>query len=137
MGPTNRTPPIRGVRPTAIVTHANGLFIYISATERSSGHDPDTQPGYWLELSEGVAYEVITTGSHRIAARTLVVNGDNDNVYLCTTTQTTPVSLAQIQTASESVGGDFILLNGAGSGGTTVAANPAGTDGDDSQPCCH
>ena len=74
----------------SIVTHSSGLFIYISSTERSSGHDPDTQPGYWLKLSEGVAYEVITSGSHRIAARTLVVNGDNDNVYLCTTTQTTP-----------------------------------------------
>ena len=114
----------------SIVTHSNGLFIYVSATERSSNHDPDNFPGYWLELSEGVAYEVITTGSHRIAARTLVINGDNDNVYLCTTTQTTPISLAEIQTASESVGGAFILLNGAGSGGTTVVANPTGTDGD-------
>ena len=115
----------------SIVTHSNGLFIYISATERSSGHDPDTQPGYWFELSEGVAYEVISTGSHRIAARTLVVNGDNDNVYLCTTTQTTPRDLDYIHAQSESAGGAFILLNGSGSGGTTVTANPSGTDGDD------
>ena len=99
-------------------------------TERSSGHDPDTQPGYWLELSEGVAYEVISTGSHRISARTIVVNGDNDNVYLCTTTQTTPRDLDYIHAQSESTGGAFILLNGAGSGGTTVTANPSGTDGD-------
>ena len=96
----------------SIVTHSSGLFIYISATERSSGHDPDTQPGYWFELSEGVAYEVISSGSHRIAARTLVVNGDNDNVYLCTTTQTTPRDLDYIHAQSESVGGAFILLNG-------------------------
>ena len=47
----------------SIVTHSSGLFVYISSTERSSGHDPDTQPGYWLKLSEGVAYEVITSGS--------------------------------------------------------------------------
>ena len=122
----------------SIVTHANGLFIYISATERSSGHDPDTQPGYWLELSEGVAYEVISTGSHRIAARTLVVNGDNDNVYLCTTTQTTPRDLTYIHAQSESVGGSFILLNGAGSGGggftlrqgMTAPASSLGDDGD-------
>ena len=121
----------------SIVTHASGLFIYISATERSSGHDPDTQPGYWLELSEGVAYEVITTGSHRIAARTLVVNGDNDRVYLCTTTQTTPRDLTYIHAQSESVGGSFILLNGAGSGGgftlrqgMTAPASSLGDDGD-------
>ena len=101
----------------SIVTHTNGLFIYISSTERSSGHDPDTQPGYWLRLSEGVAYEVITSGSHRIAARTIVVNGDNDNVYLCTTTQTTPRDLDYIHAQSETTGGSFILLNGGGTGG--------------------
>ena len=110
-----------------VVTHTNGLFIYISATERSSGHDPDTQPGYWLELSEGVAYEVITTGSHRIAARTIVINGDNDRAYLCTTTQTTPRDLAYIHAQAQAVGGAFIWLNR----GTEVAANPSGTDGDD------
>ena len=115
----------------SIVTHSSGLFIYVSDTERSSNHDPDLHPGYWLKLSEGMTYEVITTGTHRIAARTLVVNGDNDNVYLCTTTQTTPRDLAYIHAQSESVGGSFILLNGAGSGGTTVVANPTGTDGDD------
>ena len=115
----------------SIVTHSDGLFIYTSTTSRSSGHDPDNQPGYWLRLSEGMAYEVISSGSHRIAARTIVVNGDNDNVYLCTTTQTTPRDLTYIHTESESAGGAFILLNGAGSGGTTVVANPSGTDGTD------
>ena len=94
----------------SIVTHSNGLFIYISSTERSSGHDPDTQPGYWLELSEGVAYEVITTGSHRIAARTLVVDGVTDQVYLCTTTQTTPRDLTYIKDQAASIGGTFIEL---------------------------
>ena len=113
----------------SLVTHSNGLFLYISSTERSSNHDPDNFPGYWLELSEGVTYEVITTGSHRISARTVVINGDNDNVYLCTTTQTTPRDLTYIHSQSESVGGAFILLNGGG--GTTVAANPSGTEGDD------
>ena len=108
----------------SIVTHSSGLFIYISSTERSSNHDPDTFPGYWFNLSEAVAYEVISSGSHRIAARTLVVNGDNDRVYLCTTTQTTPRDLDYIHTQSESVGGSFIFLNG-------VTANPSGTDGDD------
>ena len=113
----------------SIVTHSSGLFIYISSTERSSGHDPDTQPGYWLRLSEGVAYEVISSGSHRIAARTIVVNGDNDNVYLCTTTQTTPRNLTYIHAQSQITGGAFILLNGGG--GTEVEANPSGSDGED------
>ena len=121
----------------SIVTHTDGLFIYISSTERSSGHDPDTQPGYWLRLSEGVAYEVITSGSHRIAARTIVVNGDNDNVYLCTTTQTTPRDLDYIHAQSETTGGSFILLNGGGTGGgftlrsgSTAPGSTLGDDGD-------
>ena len=95
----------------SIVTHADGLFIYISGTERSANHDPGLQPGYWLRLSEGVAYEVISSGSHRIAARTIIVNGDNDNVYLCTTTQTTPRDLAYIHAQAQAVGGAFIHLN--------------------------
>ena len=99
-----------------MVTHTNGLFMYTSGTARSSNHDPDTHPGYWLKLSEGVAYEVISSGSHRVAARTIIVNGDNDRVYLCTTTQTTPVSLSEIHTASQSLGGAFIHLNAAGGG---------------------
>ena len=98
----------------SIVTHSSGLFVYISSTERSSGHDPDTQPGYWLELSEGVAYEVISSGSHRIAARTIVVNGDNDNVYLCTTTQTTPRDLTYIHDQSQITGERSSFLNGGG-----------------------
>ena len=113
----------------SIVTHASGLFIYTSSTERSSNHDPDTQPGYWLKLSEGMAYEVISSGSHRIAARTIIINGDNDNVYLCTTTQTTPRDLAYIHAQAQATGGSFIHLNAAGSG-TSVTANPSGTDGD-------
>ena len=94
----------------SIVTHSSGLFIYISSTQRSSGHDPDTQPGYWLDLSEGVTYMVISSGSHRIAARTLVVDGATDQVYLCTTTQMTPRDLAYIQAQAETIGGTFINL---------------------------
>ena len=110
-----------------VVTHTNGLYVYISSTIRTSGHDPDTQPGYYLKLDEGVAYEVITTGSHRISARTIVINGDNDRAYLCTTTQTTPRDLTYIHQQAQSVGGAFIWLNR----GTEVDANPSGTDGDD------
>ena len=94
----------------SIVTHSSGLFIYISSTTRSSNHDPDTQPGYWLKLSEGVAYEVITSGSHRIAARTLIVDGATDQVYLCTTTQTMPRDLTYIKAQADIIGGTFIEL---------------------------
>ena len=58
-----------------------------------------------------MAYQVISTGSHRISARTLVVNGDNDAVYLCTTTQTTPRDLTYIHAQAQAVGGSFIHLN--------------------------
>ena len=94
----------------SIVTHSSGLFIYISGTERSSGHDPDTHPGYWLRLSEGVTYEVISSGSHRISARTFVIDGATDQVYLCTTTQTTPRDLTYIKNQAASIGGTFIEL---------------------------
>ena len=95
----------------SIVTHADGLFIYTSAVSRNSNHDPGQQPGYWFKLNEGVGYEVIVAGAHRIAARTIVVNGNNDRVYLCTTTQTTPRDLAYIHTQAQSIGGTFIHLN--------------------------
>ena len=94
----------------SIVTHSSGLYIYVSSTERSSDHDPDTHPGYWLELSEGVTYMVISSGSHRIAARTLVVDGATDQVYLCTTTQTTPRDLTYIKAQADTIGGTFIEL---------------------------
>ena len=66
----------------SIVTHSTGLFIYTDTAARNANHDPGTHPGYWYKLSAGVAYQVITSGSHRVAARTVVVNGDNDAVYL-------------------------------------------------------
>ena len=94
----------------SIVTHSNGLFIYISSTERSSGHDPDEHPGYWFRLNEGVTYQVISSGSHRVSARTLVVDGNTDAVYLCTTTQETARDLAYIEAQAESIGGTFINL---------------------------
>ena len=61
-------------------------------------------------MSEGVAYEVITSGSHRIAARTLIVDGATDQVYLCTTTQTTPRDLTYIKEQADTIGGTFIEL---------------------------
>ena len=96
----------------SIVTHAEGLFIYISSTSRSTLHDPDLYPGYWLKLNEGVTYEVITSGAHRISARTIIVDGNNDRTYLCTTTQLVPRDLAYIHAQSQSIGGSFIHLNG-------------------------
>ena len=57
-----------------------------------------------------MAYEVITSGSHRIAARTLIVDGATDQVYLCTTTQTTPRDLTYIKAQADTIGGTFIEL---------------------------
>ena len=94
----------------SIVTHSNGLFIYISSTQRSSSHDPDEHPGYWLRLNEGVTYQVISSGSHRISARTLVIDGNTDAVYLCTTTQETARDLAYIAAQADTIGGTFINL---------------------------
>ena len=95
----------------SIVTHAGGLYIYISSTQRNSNHDPGQFPGYWFKLSEGVAYEVVTTGAHRFAARTIVIDGDTDATYICTTTQTTPRDLNYIRAQASSIGGAFIRLN--------------------------
>ena len=114
----------------SIVTHTNGLFVYISGTARTASHDPDTQPGYWLRLSEGMAYEVITSGSHRIAARTVIVDGNTDAVYLCTTTQTTPRDLAHIAAQAASTGGTFIRLNTALPATVTESEAEAGTGTD-------
>ena len=95
----------------SFVTHANGLFLYIDSASRNANHDPGQHPGYWYKLSAGVAYEVIASGAHRIAARTVIVNADTDAVYICAQTQTTPRDLAYIEAQSQSLGGAFIRLN--------------------------
>ena len=94
----------------SVVTHASGLYIYISGTERSSNHDPGLFPGYWYQLSEGVAYTVVGDANYRFAARTICVFDDTDEVFLCTTTQTTPRGKAYIRSQAGSLGGAFIQL---------------------------
>ena len=95
----------------SIVTHGTGLFIYVSLTSRSANHDPGLFPGYWYNLSEGVAYDVIASGSSvRFAARTLVVDAGTDEVFLCTTSQNTPRDLTYIRAQAGSLGGEFVQL---------------------------
>ena len=95
----------------SIVTHGSGLFIYVSGVERSTNHDPGLFPGYWFELSEGAAYQIIPeSGAVRIAARTLCVFAQNDQTYLCTTSQHTPRDQAHIE-ANSGLGQEFIPMN--------------------------
>ena len=95
----------------SVVTDGSGLYIYVSATSRSSNHDPGQHPAYWFEISEGVSYQVISEiGAVRMAARTLLVFAQNDRVFLCTTAQTTPRDQAYI-ISNSGLGQEFIELN--------------------------
>ena len=46
----------------SFVTHGNKLYFYRSTLSRSSNHDPGQHPGYWLDMSEGVTYQIIVAG---------------------------------------------------------------------------
>ena len=94
----------------SFVTHGNGVFFYRSTVSRSSNHDPGLFPGYWLDLTEGVTYQIIVDGAQRVSARTICVFNDTDEVFLCTTTQTTPRDKAYIRAQAGSIGGAFIQL---------------------------
>ena len=93
-----------------IVEHTSGFYMYTSGVSRSSDHDPGEYPGYWFELNEAVAYFVMSDANYRIAARTVVVFDDTDEVFLCTTTQTTPRSKSYVRSQAGSLGGEFIQL---------------------------
>ena len=97
------------------VTHVQGLYVYTSNTPRTQNNDPGQFPGYWFRIDEGMTYYVMGAGAHRIAARTLVVFANTDEVYLCTTTQTTPRDQSYIRTQAASLGGTFINLGLRGS----------------------
>lgn len=94
----------------SFVTHGNRIYFYRSTVSRSSNHDPGQFPGYWLDLTEGVTYQIIVDGAQRVSARTICVFNDTDEVFLCTTTQTTPRDKAYIRAQAGSIGGAFIQL---------------------------
>ena len=91
----------------SIVSHSNGLYVYISPTERSSGHSPDDRPEYWFRLDNGAQIRLISSGSHRFAAGTLIVF--DDDVYLATVDITTPRDSTYIS-QNAGPGGEFVHL---------------------------
>ena len=94
----------------SFVTHGNKIYFYRATVTHSSAHDPGQHPGLWLNLTEGVTYQIIVAGAQRVSARTICVFDDTDEIFLCTTTQNTPRDKAYIRAQAGSIGGAFIQI---------------------------
>ena len=94
----------------SIVTHANGLYLYISGTQRSTNHDPGLHPEYWFRLDRGAEIMVVGAGNFRYREGTLIVT-TSDEVFIATTDITTPRGLDYVR-ANSGVGGEFLELTG-------------------------
>ena len=109
----------------SFITHGTGLYVYVSGTERSSGHDPGQHPEYWFRLDHGCAVRVFGVGAERFAEGTIIIT-TSDEVFICTTDITTPRGLDYIRLNS-GVGGEFLQLAGgvaAGVAAWALTANP-------------
>ena len=112
----------------SIVTHANHVWVYRS-TPRNTNHDPEQFPQYWWKLDTPIRalnHDSATTTHWRSGDFFLTETGE-----LRMATATISASPADIIADHTGADQEFLWLNEAGGGGTTVTANPSGTDGDD------
>ena len=95
----------------SLVTHGSDLLVYISATQRSNGHDPAEHPNYWSHLNNLANVRVIdnTTNTRFFIGNLLVTH--EDECYLCVTNAQagTVRNLAYVK-ANSGIGGEFINL---------------------------
>ena len=113
----------------SIVTHANHVWVYRS-TQRNTNHDPEQFPQYWWKLDTPIRalnHDSATTTHWRSGDFFLTETGE-----LRMATATISASPADIIADHTGADQEFLWLNEAGGGGgTTVTANPSGTDGAD------
>ena len=118
----------RGSR-NSIVTHANHVWVYVS-TQRNTNHDPEQFPQYWWKVDTP-----IRVLNHDSATTTHWRSGDfflTETGQLRIATATLSASPADIISDHTGADQEFLWLNEPGGGnGTTVTANPSGTDGAD------
>ena len=98
----------------SFVTDGGELYVYTSGSERSSNHNPGTNPQYWFRVSHGAEFINVGSGSHRYKAGTFLLV--DNAIYLATTNITTARAAAYI-IANAGDDQEFLLVNGGGSGG--------------------
>ena len=95
----------------SLITHAEGVLIYIDATSRSSNHDPSQHKAYWYNFSTGTnTVNVDNTTNTRFRRGDFIITHE-DECYLCTTNAnaSTIRNLAYVK-ANSGIGGEFIHL---------------------------
>ena len=95
----------------SIITHGGKLLIYISATPRSSAHDPGVHPNYWFTADSHV-HNLDNATSRRFNQGDVIILTSDDSVYLAATAITTARGADWIRSHA-GPGGEFILLTSA------------------------
>ena len=112
----------------SVVTHDNKVWVYVS-TQRNTNHDPEQFPQYWWKIDTPIRvlnHDSATTAHWRSGDFFLTETGE-----LRMATATISASPADIIADHTGADQEFLWLNEPGGGsGTTVTANPSGTDGD-------
>ena len=93
----------------SFVTDGGELYVYTSGSERSSNHNPGTNPQYWFRVSHGTEFINVGSGSHRYKAGTFLLV--DNAIYLATTNITTARAAAYI-IANAGDDQEFLLVNG-------------------------
>ena len=109
----------------SFVTDGGELYVYTSGSERSSNHNPGTNPQYWFRVSHGAEFINVGSGSHRYKAGTFLLV--DNAIYLATTNITTPRAAAYI-IANAGDNQEFLLVNGGSGGGSDLAVQEEGTE---------
>ena len=112
----------------SFVTDGGELYVYTSGSERSSNHNPGTNPQYWFRVSHGAEFINVGSGSHRYKAGTFLLV--DNAIYLATTNITTPRAAAYI-IANAGDNQEFLLVNGGSGGGSDLAVQEEGTEVED------
>ena len=95
----------------SLVTHGSDLLAYISATQRSNGHDPAEHPNYWSHLNNLANVRVIdnTTNTRFFIGNLLVTHEDECYLTVTNAQASTIRNLAYVK-ANSGIGGEFINL---------------------------
>ena len=112
----------------SIVTHDSHVWVYVSS-QRNTNHDPEQFPQYWWKIDTPIRvlnHDSATTTHWRSGEFFLTETGE-----LRMATATISASPADIIADHTGADQEFLWLNESGGGGTTVTANPSGTDGAD------
>ena len=110
----------------SVVTRSNKIWIYISS-QRNTNHDPEDYPHYWFKLDTPV--QVLNHDDSDVThwrSGDIFLTETGELRYCTATISSSPADIISMHTGANQ---EFLWLNQSGGGGTTVVANPSGSDG--------